>query len=103
MPDESPLYAYGATFSVRVALELVSVNTTRLTLLAFARTLKFRALPAETVPLETNVAISAPVSALMTVKLVTACAATHIGADSNVPHKTALYVVEIFIFSSKKY
>jgi hypothetical protein len=86
-----------------VALLLVSVKTTLLTLLAFARTLKFRALIAETVPFETNVAMSAPVSALMTVKLVTVCAATHIGADMSVPHKTALHVVEMFIFSSKKY
>jgi hypothetical protein len=81
-----------------VVLVLASVKTTLLTLLAFARTPMFRAVPSETVPLDVNVAMSAPVSALMIVKLVTVCAETHIGTHINAPQEIALQVVDMFIF-----
>ncbi len=58
-----------------------------LTPLALARTLMLGLPFIETVPLEVNVAMSAPVSALTTVKLVTVCAATHIGAQSKAPQE----------------
>ena len=78
-------------------LVLVSVKTTLLTLLAFARTPMFRAVPSETVPLDMNVAMSIPVSALMTVKLVTVCAETHIGTHINALQEIVLQVVDRFM------
>lgn len=69
---------------------LPSVKTTLLTPVAFARTLIFGVPLTETVPLDVNLAISAPVSALTTVKLVTVCAATHMGVHIKAPHEIIL-------------
>ncbi|NDP59393.1 MAG: hypothetical protein GZ090_08560 [Oxalobacteraceae bacterium] len=90
------MYEYGAPFSVRVML-FASVKTMLLTLLAFARTPMLRALPSDIAPFDLNVAMSAPVFASTTVKLVTACAATHIGTHSKEPKEITLHVVEMFI------
>jgi hypothetical protein len=77
-------------------VDLPSVKTTLLKPLAFARTLIRGASAMETVPLDVNVARSAPVSALITVKLVTVCAATHPGAHIEAPQTTAMQALETF-------
>jgi hypothetical protein len=86
---------YGAALSVR--MEMASVNTTLLALLAFARTRKCLALLAETVPLDVNVAMSAPVSALITVKLSTVWAEAQMGTHNKAPKNSDLQAFEIFI------
>ncbi|MFT5534590.1 MAG: hypothetical protein ACI8WM_002744 [Burkholderiaceae bacterium] len=76
---------------------LLSVKTTLLTLLTLARTPILRVLLIETVPLDLNVAMDSPVSALTTVKLVTVCAATHIGTNIKVAKEIVRQGNDIFI------
>jgi hypothetical protein len=66
------------------------VKTTLVVPLVFARTLICGLSRTDTVPAEENVPMSAPVSALTTVKLVIVCALTHMGTHSRAPKKTVL-------------